>query len=119
MSTPLRYVILHHEGIPDPHFDLMFEREAGGTLITFRSRAWPLVERTVIEPSGDHRRAYLEYEGAVSGNRGRVRRVEAGTYEPQPAAPSVLHLVLLTPTRVRLRITTEPDAVVCSIEPSV
>jgi len=29
----------------------------------------------------DHRLAYLEYEGAVSGGRGQVRRVCRGTYE--------------------------------------
>ncbi len=29
---------------------------------------------------GDHRRDYLEYEGEVSGDRGRVIRVAAGTY---------------------------------------
>ncbi len=29
---------------------------------------------------GDHRRLYLEYEGEISGNRGRVRRLDEGTY---------------------------------------
>jgi hypothetical protein len=30
---------------------------------------------------GDHRRAYLDYEGPVSGDRGSVTRIEKGTYE--------------------------------------
>ena len=29
----------------------------------------------------DHRKHYLDYEGEVDGNRGRVSRVEAGTYK--------------------------------------
>jgi hypothetical protein len=29
---------------------------------------------------GDHRLIYLDFEGEVSGDRGRVRRVDAGTY---------------------------------------
>ncbi|MGP0062113.1 MAG: hypothetical protein ACLQGP_00745 [Isosphaeraceae bacterium] len=27
-----------------------------------------------------HRRMYLNYEGEISGNRGRVRRIDEGTY---------------------------------------
>ena len=30
----------------------------------------------------DHRLAYLEYEGAVSNDRGHVTRVDEGVYEP-------------------------------------
>ena len=30
---------------------------------------------------GDHRVAYLDYEGPVSGNRGTVRRWDHGSYE--------------------------------------
>lgn len=32
------------------------------------------------ERLADHRLAYLEYEGPVSGGRGSVRRLDAGTY---------------------------------------
>jgi hypothetical protein len=52
-------------------------------------RTWALAE----EPSatgeipaqalGDHRLAYLEYEGPVSGNRGIVSRWDCGHYECQ------------------------------------
>jgi hypothetical protein len=33
------------------------------------------------EELGDHRLAYLEYEGPLSGDRGRVRRYDAGEFE--------------------------------------
>jgi hypothetical protein len=34
-----------------------------------------------VERLADHRAAYLEYEGPVSGGRGQVSRLAAGTYE--------------------------------------
>jgi hypothetical protein len=76
----LRYVVLHHTGIPEPHYDLMLESSPGSPLATFRFPVWPLKKPAVIHPLGDHRRDYLEYEGPVSGDRGEVRRVAAGTY---------------------------------------
>ena len=79
--TTLRYVILHHEGIDEPHFDLMFEVDPSGPLVTFRSPVWPIVQGVQLTRLADHRREYLDYEGPVSGNRGTVRRVATGTYE--------------------------------------
>ena len=76
----LRYVVLHHTGVAEPHYDLMFETAPGGKLETFRSHVWPPVDDTEVVPLGEHRREYLEYEGPVSGGRGRVKRVAAGTY---------------------------------------
>jgi hypothetical protein len=35
----------------------------------------------VATPLADHRIEYLHEEGPLSGNRGEVRRVDAGTYE--------------------------------------
>jgi hypothetical protein len=32
------------------------------------------------ERLADHRLAYLDYEGPVTGNRGNVRRIDVGTY---------------------------------------
>ena len=80
----LRYVILRHEGVPDPHFDLMFEVTEGGALATWRSPSWPPEATARLDKLADHRREYLTYEGPVSNNRGRVSRVESGTYEPFP-----------------------------------
>ncbi len=78
MPVQLQYVILRHEGIDSPHFDLMFETTAGGLLATWRSDAWPIEQPTPLLRLGDHRRDYLTYEGPLTGNRGSVRRVEAG-----------------------------------------
>jgi hypothetical protein len=75
-----RYVILRHEGIPEPHFDLMFEQARSPLLGTLRSPIWPITRPTSLVHLGDHRREYLEYEGPVSGNRGAVRRVESGRH---------------------------------------
>ena len=80
-AAELRFVILHHEGIDDPHFDLMLETAPGSPLATWRSPIWPITERTALVQLANHRREYLEYEGEISGDRGRVRRVEAGTYQ--------------------------------------
>ena len=38
----LRYVILRHEGVAEPHFDLMFEASPGAPLLTWRSMEWPI-----------------------------------------------------------------------------
>jgi hypothetical protein len=73
-----RYVILEHDH-PRRHWDLMLE--VGEALRTWRLEGWP--ENGVqirAEPIGDHRIAYLDYEGPVSGNRGRVQRRDEGTY---------------------------------------
>src|SRR5262245_26836686 len=79
-DAPLRYVVLRHEGIPEPHFDLMFESKPGGALTTFRTPVWPLAEGTVLTALGEHRREYLSYEGPVSGDRGAVRQVASGRF---------------------------------------
>jgi hypothetical protein len=50
-------------------------------------RTWRLAElpavgaRVTAELLGDHRLAYLDYEGPVSGGRGSVSRWDGGTYE--------------------------------------
>ena len=76
-----RTVLLRHEVAEGAgHFDWLIERPDGGRLIAFRvreridegARAWE------GERIADHREAYLEFEGEVSGGRGRVTRVAAG-----------------------------------------
>ncbi|MCS7159009.1 MAG: DNA polymerase ligase N-terminal domain-containing protein [Gemmatales bacterium] len=75
---PKRFVLLHHDW-PYPHYDLMLEWQ--GVLKTWRTPEIPKPGRILtIEAIGDHRLAYLDYEGPVSGNRGTVRRVDNGTY---------------------------------------
>jgi hypothetical protein len=80
-----RFVLLRHECPPEfgkpSHWDLMLEDV--GALLT-----WSLVE--LPTPGGlaafatrldDHRLAYLDYEGPLSGERGSVSRVDAGEFE--------------------------------------
>ena len=74
-----RFVILAHDW-PTPHWDLLLE--AGLVLKAWRLLAEPAVGATVpAQPNYDHRLLYLDYEGPLSGDRGRVTRWDAGTYE--------------------------------------
>lgn len=78
-----RFVILHHTAPDGEHWDLMIE--TGEKLATWRlaenprkSDNWRTIEAQRI---GDHRKAYLDYEGPLSRDRGSVTRVDAGTCE--------------------------------------
>src|SRR5262245_61559573 len=86
-----RYVILEHDH-PFLHWDLMLEE--GETLATWRLSALPGRERLVIpaERIGAHRLAYLDYEGPLSGNRGRVNRWDVGVYVQEQESPTVYRL---------------------------
>ena len=58
----------------------MFERE--GVLWTWALEADPRQDQ-VAERLADHRMAYLDYEGPISGDRGTVTRWDAGEYAIQ------------------------------------
>jgi hypothetical protein len=74
-----RFVVLTHDH-PVLHWDLMLEQ--GGFLRTWRLVRPPdEASQNDAEALPDHRRAYLDYEGPVSGDRGMVARWDAGTYE--------------------------------------
>ena len=74
-----RFVILRHDSPRGEHFDFMLE--AGGVLKTW---ALPRAPEAGIEMDCealvDHRLAYLDYEGPISGDRGVVTRWDCGTY---------------------------------------
>lgn len=73
-----RFVILKHDH-PFLHWDLMLERD--GTLATWRLLHEPVLQTWLpAERLPDHRIAYLDYEGPVSGDRGVVSRVISGSY---------------------------------------
>lgn len=79
---PNRFVILHHQVAEGEHWDLMLER--GNALLTWKLLLEPVNQSSLPIPAeriSDHRTAYLTYEGRLSGNRGQVRRVDAGTVE--------------------------------------
>jgi hypothetical protein len=91
-----RFVLLQHDH-PALHWDLMLE--AGEVLQTWRLPSVPVAGAQLMDTRiGDHRRVYLEYEGPVSGNRGRVIRWDAGEFEWLQQSESVL-LVRLRGTR--------------------
>ncbi len=79
-----RFVVLRHEGTPaykpGVHWDLMFER--GLALQTWALAELPTVDRQIdAEQLPDHRLAYLDYEGPISGDRGNVTRFDAGRFQ--------------------------------------
>ncbi|MGV3486933.1 MAG: hypothetical protein ACO1RT_21135 [Planctomycetaceae bacterium] len=90
------YVILHHQpaigsALPrgtNAHFDWMFDH--GQALWTWATDIladsatrgdWLGEATTTAIRLPDHRRAYLTFEGPLSGDRGHVRRVESGSFE--------------------------------------
>jgi hypothetical protein len=78
------FVIHLHSGHGAAHLDLMLQR--GEVLATWRLPSDPaaLACEEALEATRlpDHRLAYLTYEGPVSRGRGRVRRIDRGTWEP-------------------------------------
>jgi hypothetical protein len=90
-----RFVILHHKIDRGEHWDLMIED--GPVLLTWqltkepaRLDDFPIAARRI----GDHRKAYLVYEGPISGDRGNVTRVDEGEAEFQERS-AVLYCVRL------------------------
>ena len=55
--------------------------EANGTLKTWTIRTDDLSKGQRVTQKDDHRLRYLDYEGPVSDERGKVQRVATGTYE--------------------------------------
>ncbi|HVS36953.1 MAG TPA: DNA polymerase ligase N-terminal domain-containing protein [Gemmataceae bacterium] len=74
-----RFAVLQHDR-PPLHWDVFLEQD--GVLRSWRLAAPPQAGAVVdAEPALDHRLAYLEYEGPVSGGRGSVTRWDGGTFE--------------------------------------
>ena len=96
-----RFVLLYHRCQPDSknlsHWDWMLEQ--GEKLWTWQLLKLPVrwqaalegkplqLEPTIatqtvsIHKLADHRLAYLDYEGPISGGRGEVERCDQGTYQ--------------------------------------
>ncbi len=77
--TPRRFAILHHTDYGREHWDLLLETDE--TLLTWQlgdspasAKPWPRDATRIA----DHRKAYLDYEGPVSGNRGSVKTFDRG-----------------------------------------
>lgn len=89
-----RFVLLRHECPPDfgkpSHWDLMLQW--GDVLRTWELRELPAQWASALQTEAadqtvkavalpDHRLAYLDFEGPLSGNRGAVRRCDSGNYD--------------------------------------
>jgi hypothetical protein len=73
-----RFVLLEHtwNGV---HWDFMLE--VGEVLRTWAIDAAIVSGQNLTARAlSDHRKVYLDYEGPISGDRGSVRRVDAGTF---------------------------------------
>ena len=79
-TATLRFVIQHHRTKVGQHWDLMLQ--SGPILATWQlwrtpdSLADGPIQATKI---GDHRQAFLTYEGPLTGNRGTVQIYDQGT----------------------------------------
>jgi hypothetical protein len=70
-----RFVVLAHDW-PELHYDLLLE--AHGVLKAWKLDREPLEFPVKAEPNMAHRLIYLDYEGALSGDRGSVKRWDHG-----------------------------------------
>lgn len=104
-----RFVLLRHECPPDwekpSHWDFMLESD--GVLWTWELRELPSSWAAALGLEvasdlntvsafrlADHRLAYLDYEGPVSGNRGHVTRSDAGNFQWIRQTPERLEVSL-------------------------
>ncbi len=92
---PNRFVILHHRVGGSEHWDLMLEH--GGVLLTWQLFTEPVDASCLpmkAKRIGNHRKAYLDYEGPISNDRGYVQRVDSG----------VMHLKEFTDRQVSVEL---------------
>ena len=92
-----RFVILRHEPSSEStrplHWDFMVEQ--GGMLRTWALSEEPTPDRDIsAEKLADHRLAYLDYEGSIAGDRGRVTRWDRGEYAIDESTPEKLILTV-------------------------
>lgn len=120
IAGELRFVLLRHE-MPDSsargsHYDLMLERRNDLFTLELREELLPDVSQTARELA-PHRKAYLDYEGPVSRDRGYVRAVDRGvlnilTWDEETIAADFLGDSL----QGRLKLTRERDSALWLVE---
>jgi len=76
LLEPFRFVFLEHD-YPTLHWDILLQQ--GNRLLGWRgdNHGHFLNGGHVVQTS-DHRLVYLDYEGPLTGQRGTVKRVDAG-----------------------------------------
>ncbi len=100
-----RFVVLEHDSPRGLHWDLMLE--TAGVLATWALPQPPEPGLTLeAEALPDHRPAYLDYEGKLSGDRGSVTRWDRGTYDLQRWDASAI-AAILHGRRIEGRVTLE------------
>ena len=88
-----RFVVLQHDGPKGTHWDFMLER--GAVLATWSLAQPPdSAPPQTAEALPDHRPAFLEYEGPISGGRGSVSRWDRGTYRVERQSATELAVAL-------------------------
>jgi hypothetical protein len=92
-----RFVLLQHTTPPHyarpSHWDFMLEH--GEQLMTWALVAAPRpIEAIVADRLPDHRLAYLDYQGPVSGDRGHVIQCDAGSFQWLQNEPRVVEVYL-------------------------
>ena len=100
----LRYAVLRHADVDEPHYDLMFETHPGSDLATWRSPVWPIEGEVELTRLRDHRRIYLDYQGELSLNRGTVTRVAEGSCNLQIEGTRIWHIELDSKLRLEIRL---------------
>ena len=99
-----RFTISRHTGAKEgDHYDLFLEH--GETLRTWRLERPDFSEPQEATEIDPHRKDYLDYEGEISGNRGRVRIVETGEYVAADWTPALIVVELKgrgEPVRLRI-----------------
>ncbi len=88
----LRATLLQHETRSGRHFDLLIEDPTLGpprlaplwaARVSLPPAAWVAAGVLRLVPLPPHRRIYLDYQGPLTGGRGRVSRVASGHAVPR------------------------------------
>jgi hypothetical protein len=100
----MRFTIAKHSGSPEgDHFDLLLE--SGEALRTWRFQAAHFDTPQPAKQLKDHRKKYLDYQGEISGGRGRVAVHETGEYAVDVWSDKVVQIAVTggkLKTRLRL-----------------
>lgn len=88
-----RFAISHHTGSPEgEHYDLLLE--SGDRLLTWRIPLPNFLRMQSARQIKDHPLKYLDYEGEISGERGRVALWDRGEYDVDARSPIHLRVAL-------------------------
>lgn len=104
-----RFTVSKHTGGQEgDHFDLMLE--AGESLTTWRLRHTNFENHQKARKIQDHRKKYLDYEGEITGGRGRVKVWDSGVYAVDVWTDKLIQISLSgAQLKLRLRLKREAD----------